>query len=71
MAAVGFFLLAMVQFPEAQAKAQAEIDMVLGRGHLPTFDDMESLPYVTALVREVLRCDLPAPIGECSQLMIA
>ncbi|KAF8914638.1 cytochrome P450 [Mucidula mucida] len=64
MAAVGFFLLAMVQFPEAQAKAQAEIDMVLGRGHLPTFDDMESLPYVTALVREVLRCDLPAPIGD-------
>ncbi|KAF9055298.1 cytochrome P450 [Hymenopellis radicata] len=29
MGAVGFFLLAMAQFPEAQAKAQAEIDMVL------------------------------------------
>ncbi|KAF9055302.1 cytochrome P450 [Hymenopellis radicata] len=63
MGAVGFFLLAMVQFPEAQAKAQAEIDMVLGHGHLPTFDDMESLPYVTALVREVLRCNPPGPIG--------
>ncbi|KAH7103313.1 cytochrome P450 [Auriculariales sp. MPI-PUGE-AT-0066] len=49
------FFLAMTAFPEAQAKAQAEIDSVLGLDTLPTWKDAERLPYVCALVREVMR----------------
>jgi hypothetical protein len=35
-------------------KAQAELDRVL-EGRLPDFGDMEDLPYLSALVKEVLR----------------
>lgn len=42
-------------YPEVQRKAQAEIDRVVGSGRLPDFSDEESLPYISAVVREVLR----------------
>ena len=35
-------------------KAQAELDRVVG-GRFPGFGDAEDLPYVSALVKEVLR----------------
>lgn len=49
--------------PEAQKKAQAEIDSVVQAGHLPDFDDQDSLPYVTAIVKETLRWRDVTPIG--------
>ncbi|KAF8999613.1 cytochrome P450 [Cyathus striatus] len=49
------FFLAMVLFPSAQVKAQAEIDAVVGSGRLPTLRDRPRLPYVEALYWEVLR----------------
>ncbi|KAG0706547.1 cytochrome P450 [Suillus ampliporus] len=49
------FILAMVLNPEAQAKAQAEIDRVVGKDRLPDFDDRPALPYVEAILRETLR----------------
>ncbi|KAJ6471903.1 cytochrome P450 [Mycena sanguinolenta] len=55
VSALGTFILAMLANPEAQKKAQAEIDSVIGDGELPDFKDQESLPYVSALVNEVLR----------------
>ena len=48
--------LAMVLYPDVQRKAQEEIDKVVGKDTLPTFDDMESLPYVKAVCTEALRC---------------
>ena len=45
----------MVAFPEAQSRAQAELDAVVGRARLPTFADAPRLPYVRAVIREVLR----------------
>ena len=45
----------MLLYPEIQRKAQAEVDRVIGRGRLPDFSDEPSLPYVTELVKEVLR----------------
>jgi cytochrome P450 len=45
----------MLQFPEAQQSAQEELDAVIGHDRLPEMDDRESLPYVTALVKEALR----------------
>ncbi|KZV60973.1 cytochrome P450 [Peniophora sp. CONT] len=53
------FILAMTLHPEAQKRAQAEIDTLLGTSgrldRLPSFADKKSLPYVDALIKEVLR----------------
>lgn len=45
----------MALHPDAQRKAQAEIDLVVGHDRLPDWSDRQSLPYVDALVNEVLR----------------
>ncbi|KAF5640103.1 oxidoreductase [Fusarium tjaetaba] len=55
VSAITTFFLAMTLFPEAQKKAQCEIDEVIGSERLPTLSDRQSLPYVNALVKEVLR----------------
>ncbi|KAJ7283162.1 cytochrome P450 [Mycena rebaudengoi] len=62
-AALGTFILAMLANPAAQKRAQEEIDAVVCEGHLPSFDDEESLPYVSAIVKEVLRWKPVAPIA--------
>ncbi len=56
----------MLLYPEVQAKAQAEIDTVIGNDRLPRFDDRERLPHVNALVLEVIRWHTVAPIGRYS-----
>ena len=45
----------MVCYPEVQKEAQAELDKVLN-GRLPEHSDFPSLPYLSALVKEVFRC---------------
>ncbi|KAJ6467947.1 cytochrome P450 [Mycena vitilis] len=62
-AALGTFVLAMLANPEAQRKGQAEVDLVIGAGNLPDFADEGSLPYVAAIVKEVLRWKVVTPIG--------
>ena len=54
MSAIHTFFLAMVCFPQVQKKAQAEIDRVVF-GRLPDFGDMDELPYLSAIVKEVFR----------------
>ncbi|KEP49473.1 O-methylsterigmatocystin oxidoreductase [Rhizoctonia solani 123E] len=49
------FVAAMVLNPKVQAKAQEEIDRVLGSFKLPTIADEERLPYVRNLILETLR----------------
>ncbi|CAE6473677.1 unnamed protein product [Rhizoctonia solani] len=49
------FVAAMILNPEAQAKAQLELDTVLGPCCLPTIADRERLPYVNNLISEVIR----------------
>ena len=44
----------MVCYPEVQEEAQAELDKVLN-GRLPEHSDIFSLPYLSALVKEVYR----------------
>ncbi|KAJ7676990.1 cytochrome P450 [Mycena polygramma] len=63
VSALGTFFLAMLANPEAQKKAQMEIDFILGDGSLPDFADEGSLPYVSALVMEVLRWRSVTPIA--------
>lgn len=50
-------ILAMACFPDVQAKAQQEMDDVVGKERSPDWSDIDqgSLPYLTALVKEVLR----------------
>ncbi|KAJ8508820.1 hypothetical protein ONZ45_g8943 [Pleurotus djamor] len=63
------FILAMTLYPEALRKAQREMDGVIGRHRLPTFDDMDSLPYLTCLIKEVYRWHPPVPLGLPHRLM--
>ncbi|KAJ6559693.1 cytochrome P450 [Mycena capillaripes] len=62
-AALCTFILAMLANPDAQKKAQQEIDSVVGRDHFPDFGDEQEMPYVAALVKEVLRWRNVLPFG--------
>jgi cytochrome P450 len=53
----------MVKYPDVQAKAQAELDAVIGRGQLPTFNDEGSLPYLNAVIKECMRWLVIAPMA--------
>jgi len=53
--AIQTFFLAMVLYPDCVRKAQEELDVVVGRDRLPNFSDKHSLPYICAIVKEVLR----------------
>ncbi|KAJ6457811.1 cytochrome P450 [Mycena vitilis] len=68
VSALGTFILAMVMYPDVHRKAQAAVDAVVGHGRLPDFED--DIPYVDAIVREVLRwrpvlpLAIPHAVGE-------
>ncbi|KAM5539726.1 hypothetical protein V8D89_006539, partial [Ganoderma adspersum] len=57
------FLLAMALNPEAQKRAQAELDTVIGTNRLPSLSDRDSLPNVEALVMECHRWNPIAPLA--------
>ncbi|KAE8158642.1 cytochrome P450 [Aspergillus tamarii] len=57
------FFLAMALYPEAQRKAQEEIDRILGPNRLPTLDDRHKLPYIDAMVKETFRWHPVGPMG--------
>ncbi|KAH9987414.1 cytochrome P450 [Russula vinacea] len=57
------FFLALVLFPQVQRRAQAELDAVIGRDRLPTFDDRPRLPYIEALCKELARWQMVTPMG--------
>ncbi|KAJ7891635.1 cytochrome P450 [Mycena olivaceomarginata] len=61
--ALGTFVLAMLACPEVQKKAQAEIDSLTGGRYLPSFEDEASLPYISALVKEVMRWENVTPFA--------
>ncbi|TCD61489.1 hypothetical protein EIP91_008372 [Steccherinum ochraceum] len=57
------FFLAMMLYPSVQARAQQELDKVIGRDRLPEFSDRADLPYISAIVKETLRWKAIAPLG--------
>ncbi|KAJ3788994.1 cytochrome P450 2 Le.CYP2 [Lentinula aff. detonsa] len=63
MSSVSSFMLAMCLHPDIQTKAQEELDNVIGKDRLPTFEDRRHLPYVEAIYREVMRLYPPVPLG--------
>ncbi|KAK7052992.1 hypothetical protein VNI00_004313 [Paramarasmius palmivorus] len=48
MSVIASFIFAMLAAPDVQCKAQEEVDRV-APGRLPTFEDEQSMPYVTAV----------------------
>ncbi|KAI9444595.1 cytochrome P450 [Lactarius indigo] len=52
---MNWWALAMVMHPEVQQRAHIELDTVVGRSRAPTFSDAPNLPYIQAIVKEVLR----------------
>ncbi|EJD42958.1 cytochrome P450 [Auricularia subglabra TFB-10046 SS5] len=63
VAVLAAFFLCMVLYPEKQKNAQEEIDRALGHGHLPAISDRGALPYVTAVMLEVIRLYPILPLG--------
>lgn len=57
------FVQAMILFPEVQAKAQAEIDRVVGPDRLPTMQDAPNMPYIRRCVKELVRWFPAGPTG--------
>jgi cytochrome P450 len=57
------FVLAMVQYPDIQARAQEEIDNVTHGERLPNITDRDSMPYMQRIVQEVLRWQPVLPLG--------
>lgn len=54
-AAMMSWVLAMVYHPDKFDKLAKEVDEVVGNERMPTYEDMEKLPYVRACVKETLR----------------
>jgi cytochrome P450 len=55
--------LALVLYPEVQKRAQAELDSVVSRDRMPTYDDKPRLPYIEAISKELLRWQMVTPMG--------
>ena len=53
----------MSLYPEVQKKAQAQLDAVVGPDRLPEFADRARLPYIDAIVKEILRWHPVGPMG--------
>lgn len=52
----------MALFPTVQTKAQEELDEVVGI-NLQTPEDRTNLPYINAVIKEVLRWNPVTPLG--------
>ncbi|TFK41783.1 cytochrome P450 [Crucibulum laeve] len=69
ISAIYTFFVAMLHYPDAMKKAQAELDSVIGHSRLPDFGDRENTPYITAVLKEVLRWQPATPQAVPHRLM--
>ncbi|KAL6995049.1 hypothetical protein U1Q18_005183 [Sarracenia purpurea var. burkii] len=60
----------MVLHPDIQAKAQSEIDMVIGTARSVSDSDLPNLPYLQAIIKETLRMHPPGPLLSWARLAI-
>ncbi|KAF8161669.1 cytochrome P450 [Crassisporium funariophilum] len=63
VAAIASCILGLLENPQVVEKAQHELDSVLGNACMPDFEDVNSLPYITAIVKESLRWRAVIPFG--------
>jgi cytochrome P450 len=64
-----FFVATCGSHPHVVVRAQAEIDEVVGAERLPSLDDIKNLPYVSAVIDEILRWRPIGPEGLPHQTM--
>lgn len=65
-----WILARMVLHPDIQAKAQREIDAVVGTDRGVCDSDLPNLPYLQAIVKETLRVHPPGPLLSWARLAI-
>ncbi|KAF9002774.1 cytochrome P450 [Cyathus striatus] len=63
LASFEIFTLAMLLYPSVMHKIQAELDEVVGRERLPSFEDRKRLPYIESVIKETVRWKPIAPLG--------
>ncbi|KAH9171797.1 cytochrome P450 [Lactarius sanguifluus] len=61
--AMSSLFLALILYPDVQKRAQAELDSVISRDRLPTYDDKPRLPYIEAISKELMRWHVVAALG--------
>lgn len=54
----------MALHPEKQRLAQEELERVVGSDRLPQITDKDSLPYINAVIKEVMRWHPMVPLSE-------
>lgn len=52
-------ILLLCAFPNVTKVAQGALDSVVGNARLPILDDLKDLPYITAIIKEVVCCIVP------------
>ncbi|KAF8966582.1 cytochrome P450, partial [Flammula alnicola] len=70
VSALSTFILAMVLYPDIQKRGQAEVNRATGSSRLPSFSDDRSIPYVDAILKEVLRWRPVAPLALPHRLVV-
>ncbi|XP_076903780.1 cytochrome P450 78A5-like [Bidens hawaiensis] len=65
-----WILARMVLHPDIQARAQSEINSVVGLGRSVSDMDLPNLPYLHAIVKETLRVHPPGPLLSWARLAI-
>lgn len=65
-----WILARMILHPEIQAKAQSEIDTVVGNHRSVSDSDLPNLHYIQAVVKETLRMHPPGPLLSWARLAI-
>ncbi|KAA8541056.1 hypothetical protein F0562_025019 [Nyssa sinensis] len=65
-----WILARMVLHPDIQAKAQSEIQSVVGSTRKVSDSDLPQLPYLQAIVKETLRMHPPGPLLSWARLAI-
>ncbi|KAH9040505.1 cytochrome P450 [Lactarius pseudohatsudake] len=60
---MSWWTLAMIAHPEVQKRAHIELDTVVGRSRTPAFSDAPNLPYIQAIVKEILRWRPALPLS--------
>ncbi|KAK7046387.1 cytochrome P450, partial [Favolaschia claudopus] len=63
LSAMASFFVAMSLYPQVQERAHAELMKVAGPTRLPGFSDRPYLPYIEAMIQEILRWNPVAPLA--------